>query len=104
MSGDVVIAMHAHFGREVAVDLLDERWLNAWTPERVSAAFDVAGAAAPGEVVWLLHSGICVNDRCDRRWAERDDATELDDWRSTSLHEISWLGGNTYVLEEFEPS
>jgi hypothetical protein len=103
-SGDVVIAMHAHFGREVAVDLLDERWLNAWTPERVSAAFDVAGAAAPGEVVWLLHSGICVNDRCDRRWAERDDATELDDWRSTSLHEISWLGGNTYVLEEFEPS
>lgn len=102
-SGDVVIATHAHFGREVAVDLLDERWLNAWTPERVSAAFDVAGAAAPGEVVWLLHPGICVNDRCGRRWAERDDATDLDDWRSTSLHEISWLGGNTYVLEEFAP-
>lgn len=37
------------------------------------------------------------------RWVERDDATDFGDRRSTSLHEISWLGGQTSVLEEFAP-
>ncbi|MGZ0218362.1 MAG: glycosyltransferase family 39 protein [Acidimicrobiales bacterium] len=102
-SGDVVIATQPRFGRELAVDILDERWLSAWTPERVAAAFDGTGAAAPDEAVWLLHPGTCVTDGCGRRCAEHDDAGDLGDSRSTSLHKVFWLVGDTYVLEKFAP-
>lgn len=100
-TGDVVVSNNAHFGREVAIDLLDERWLAGVTPELVAEAFGVASRAAPDESVWLLHPGTCAGDECGRTWAERDDATELPGWRSTRLHEIAWLGGGTYVLEAF---
>ncbi len=102
--GEVVISTHSHFPREVAVDLVDQRWLLGRTPELVADAFSVAAEAAPGERVWLLHPGTrCVDDPCARTWAERVDSTPLAGWRSSGVHEVRWLVGGTYVLEGFEP-
>ena len=74
-TGDVVVSTKSHFGREVAIDLLDERWLSGSSPELVAQAFGLASRAAPGESVWLLHPGTCAGNECGRTWAERDDAT-----------------------------
>jgi hypothetical protein len=104
-AGDVVISAHAHFPREVAADLLDERWLRADRADDVAVALDVAGVAAPGEAVWLLHRGTCapgVPD-CQRRWNEGPEHDAIVGWTSGDVVEIPWLGGGTYVLEELTP-
>lgn len=102
--GDVVVSNHAHFPREVAGDLLDERWLRADRPDDVRDALDVAASAAPGERVWLLHRGSCAADGCDRRWDDRDMNEALEGWRSGEMHLVDWLGAGTYVLEELVPT
>jgi hypothetical protein len=105
-AGDVVISAHAHFPREVAADLLDERWLRADRADDVAGALDVARAAAPGEAVWLLHRGSCgaSSTDCRRRWSDGADHGVIEGWLSGAVVEIPWLGGGTYVLEELTPS
>ncbi len=102
-AGEIVISTHSHFPREIASDLLDERWLLADTLEELPAAFDLVEERAPGEPVWLLHSGACPTGTCDRRWEERDDGSAFPGWRSTAVRPVPWLSGGTYVLESFVP-
>ena len=102
--GEVVISTHAHFPREVAASLAEQRWLLGVTVDEVVDAFGVADRAATGERVWLLHPGTsCETDPCGRTWEERTDAEAPDGWRSTELIEVPWIIGGTYVLEAFEP-
>lgn len=102
--GDVVVSTHAHFPREIAADLLDERWLRADRAPDVVPALAVVDEIAPGERVWLLHRGTCAEAGCARRWAEADGHTELSGWRSGAVVEVPWLGVGTYVIEELLPA
>jgi len=100
---EVVVSAHAHFPREIAADLLDERWLRADRAEDVVGALSVANQSAPGERVWLLHRGGCEEAGCGRHWDEGVGHTSLSEWRSGSVREVPWLGAGTYVLEELIP-
>jgi hypothetical protein len=102
-SGDVIVSTHSHFAREVAADLDSERWLLADELNEIDAAFALAGTAAAGEQVWLLHPGACRAE-CGRHWSERDDADNPPGWISDDLRTVDWLGGGTYVLEAFVPA
>ena len=104
--GDVVVSAHAHFPREIAGDLLDERWLRADRADDVESALEVARVSAPGETVWLLHRGSCgagVID-CERRWSHGGGHDPLVGWSSGAVVEVPWLGIGSYVLEELVPA
>jgi hypothetical protein len=105
-AGDVLISAHAHFPREVAADLLDERWLRADRADDVPTALAVAQAAAPGETVWLLHRGSCATGilGCERRWSHAAGHDALDGWLSGAVVEVPWLGAGSYVLEALTPA
>lgn len=59
---DVVISTHAHFPREIAVDVGDKPWLLA--AGDVDAAIEVAQAVAPGVAIWLLEPITCPGGAC----------------------------------------
>lgn len=103
---DVVVSAHAHFPREVASDVIGERWLRADYADDVPAALAIARVEAPGETVWLLHRGSCpsVAVDCRRQWSDVADRGDLAGWATESVVEIPWLGGGSYVLEELAPS
>lgn len=103
---DVVVSAHAHFPREVASDVIGERWLRADYADDVAAALAIARVEAPGETVWLLHRGSCpsVAMDCRRQWSDVVDHDDLAGWATESVVEIPWLGGGSYVLEELVPS
>ena len=105
-AGDVVISAHAHFPREVAADLLNERWLRADRAEDVPTTLDTARVSAPGERVWLLHRGSCAaaSTDCARRWSDGTGHELIEGWISGAVIEIPWLGDGTYVLEELTPT
>jgi len=100
---DVVVSAHAHFPREIAADVIGERWLRADRADDVIGALAVADEVAPGERVWLLHRGTCAAAPCERRWEEGTADVTLANWQSGELFEIPWLGAGTYVLEELTP-
>lgn len=104
--GDVVVSAHAHFPREIAADLLDQRWLRADRATDVADALDVARNSAPGETVWLLHRASCPTGLrgCEGRWSETPGHDDLVGWRSGEIVVIPWIGAGTYVLEELAPS
>ena len=59
---DVVVSVHSHFPREIAVDVGDKPWLLA--AGDVDAAVEVAREAAPDRRVWLLEPITCPEGHC----------------------------------------
>jgi len=59
---DVVISTHAHFPREIAVDVGDRPWLLA--DDDIDAAISVAREAVPGSPIWLLEPVSCPDGVC----------------------------------------